>query len=160
MLPLALSDGLHISLAVFQLGFSAVVSVTLWRLTASQRRYDGLEQRLHETTARLVEERFRAMTHEVNSHVQGLVLTLDEMKGRLQHGDGELRSLSERDQKIELALAGRIDLLKDWIREHAAGKSDLDKHETTVERKLGGLEQKLSDLTSNVAVLTERVREG
>ena len=157
--PLALSDGLHISLAVFQLAFSAVVSVALWRLTAWQRRYEGLEQRLHETTARLVEERFRAMTHEVNSHVQGLVLTLDDMKGRLQHGDGELRSLSERDQKIELALAGRIDVLKDWIREHAAGRGDLEKHEAAFERKLGTVEQRLSDLTSNVAVLSERVRE-
>ena len=159
MLPLALSDGLHISLAVFQLSFSAVVSVTLWRLTASQRRYDGLEQRLHETTARLVEERFRAMTHEVNSHVQGLVLALEEMKQRVHFADTEFRAMGERDQKIELAVANKVDLLKDYIRDCAAGKRDLEKHEAAVDRKLGQVELRLGDLTSTVAVLSERVKE-
>ena len=156
---LALSDNLTVFLAVFQLVFSFVVSLTLWRLTAWQRRYDGLEERLHEATTRLVDERFRAMTHEVNSHVQGFLLTVEEMKQRIQLGDGEIRGLSDRDQKIELALAVRIDLLKDYIRDTAASKKDLEKHEGTVERKLGQVEARLGDLTSSVAVLTERVKE-
>ena len=56
---LAISDNLTVFVAVFQLVFSAVVSITLWRLTAWQRRYEGLEDRLHEATTRLVDERFR-----------------------------------------------------------------------------------------------------
>ena len=156
---LALSDNLTVFLAVFQLVFSAVVSISLWRLTAWQRRYEGLEDRLHEATTRLIDERFRAMTHEVNSHVQGFLLVLEELKQRVQFGDGELRSLGDRDQRIELALSGRFDQLKDYIRDTAATKKDLEKHETAVERKLGQVELRLGDLTSTVAVLTERVKE-
>lgn len=150
---------LPVFLAIFQLVFSAIVSITLWRLTAWQRRYEGLEDRLHDATTRLIDERFRSMTHEVNSHVQGFLLTVEEMKQRIQLGDGELRGLSDRDQKIELALAIRIDQLKDYIRDTAATRKDLEKHETAVERKLGQVEMRLTDLTSTVAVLTERVKE-
>ena len=156
---LAIPENLTVPLAVFQLVFSAVVSITLWRLTAWQRRYEGLEDRLHDATTRLIDERFRAMTHEVNSHVQGFLLTVEEMKQRIQLGDGEIRGLSDRDQKIELALALRIDHLKDYIRDTAATKKDLEKHESSVERKLSQVELRLGDLTSTVAVLTERVKE-
>ena len=158
-MPLALSDNLTVFLALFQLVFSFVVSLSLWRLTAWQRRYEGLEDRLHDATTRLIDERFRAMTHEVNSHVNKFLLTVEEMKQRLQSGDGELRLLTDRDQKIELALALRIDHLKDYIRDTAATKKDLEKHESSVERKLGQVEMRLGDLTSSVAVLTERVKE-
>ena len=34
--------------------------------------------------------------------------------------------MGERDQRIELAVAAKIDLLKDYIREFAAGKKDLE----------------------------------
>ena len=156
---LALSDSLTLFLAAFQLVFSFVVSLTLWRLTAWQRRYDGLEERLHEATTRLVDERFRAMTHEVNSHVQGFLLTLEELKGRIHSGDAELRTLGDRGQKIELTLAGRFDQLKDYIRDTAATKKDLEKHEGAAERRLAQIELKLGHLSSAVAVLTERVKE-
>ena len=154
---LSRSDNLPVFLAIFQLVFSFVVSLTLWRLTAWQRRYEGLEARLHEATTRLVDERFRAMTHEVNSHVQGFLLVLEELKQRVQLGDGELRTLGDRDQKIELALAARLDTLKDYIRDHAASKADLEKHETTFDRKWGQVELRLGELSSTVAVLSERV---
>ena len=81
------------------------------------------------------------------------------MKQRITHGDGEIRGLSDRDQKIELALALRIDHLKDYIRDTTASKKDLEKHETVVDRKLGQIEMRLGDLTSSVAVLSERVKE-
>ena len=156
---LALSDNLTVFLAAFQLVFSGVVSLSLWKLTAWQRRYEGLEDRLHEATTRLVDERFRAMTHEVNGHVQGFLLTLEELKQRVRSGDDGIRTLGDRDQKIELSLAARFDQLKDYIRDTAASKKDLEKHESIVERKLGQIELRLGDLTGSVAVLTERVKE-
>jgi hypothetical protein len=156
--PLALSDGLSVSLAVFQLVFSAVASVTLWRLSAWQRRYEGLEAKLQETAARLVDERLRAITHEVNGHVEGLVLALGELQQRMRSGDAEVRAMGERDQRIELAVAGKIDLLKDYIRDFAAGKKDLEKHEIGVDRKLGQVEQRLGQLMATVAVLSDRVK--
>ena len=45
-------DPLHVALAMFQLAFSAVVSVSLLRLTAWQRRYEGLEAQLNDAAFR------------------------------------------------------------------------------------------------------------
>ena len=148
--PLALSDGLTVSLAVFQLAFSAVVSVSLWRLTAWQRRYEGLEAKLNDATTRLIEERFAAMTRQVDRHVQSFVDAIDEVKQRIVFGDADVRALGERDQRIELTLAARIDLLKDYIRETAASKKDLEKHEVGAERRLCVIEQRLSELAGVV----------
>jgi predicted nucleic acid-binding Zn-ribbon protein len=156
--PLGLSDGWSVSLAIFQLGFSAVVSVTLWRLSAWQRRYEGLEQRLQDATERLVDERLRATAADADAHVRGLVVALEELRARIQSGDAEFRAMGERDQRIELAVAAKIDLLKDYIREFAAGKKDLEKHEAGVDRKLAQIDQRLGDLTATVAVLSDRVK--
>ena len=158
-LPLALADGLHVALALFQLLFSAAVSVALFRLTAWQRRYEGLEAKLHDAATRLVDERLRATSHELRSHVQSLMTTLDELRGRIATGDGALRDLTDRDQRIELALGARVDTLKDWIRDHAANKADLARHETAFDRKFTHVEQRLAELSNTVAVLSERVRE-
>ena len=158
MLPLALADGLTVSLAVFQLLFSAVVSLSLWRLTAWQRKYEGLETRLHDATTRLIEERFGGMTRQADRHVQAFVDAMEEIKQRMVFGDADVRALGERDQRIELTLAARIDLLKDYIRETAATKKDLERHEAGAERRLAVLEQRLADLTGTVVMLTERVK--
>ena len=156
MYPLALSDSLTVSLAVFQLVFSAVVSVSLWRLTAWQRKYEGLEGKLHDATTRLIEERFLATTTHVDRHVQAFVVALDDMKERMSFGDADVRALGERDQRIELTLATRIDLLKDYIRETAATKKDLERHESGAERRLAMIEQRLGEMAGIVAALKER----
>jgi hypothetical protein len=148
MYTLATSDHVTVFLAVFQLVFSAVVSVSLWRLTAWQRKYEGLEGKLHDASARLIDERFAAMTRQVDRHVQGLVVATDELKQRMVFGDADVRALGERDQRIELTLATRIDLLKDYIRETAATKKDLERHEAGAERRLGVIEQRLAELSS------------
>lgn len=156
--PLALADGVTVFLAVFQLVFSGVVSVSLWRLTAWQRKYEGLEAKLHDATTRLIEERFGAMTRSVDRHVQAFVAAMDEIKQRMVFGDADVRALGDRDQRIELTLATRLDLLKDYIRETAATKKDLEKHEAAAERRLAVIEQRLAELAGTVAVLTERVK--
>lgn len=148
---LAASDNVTIFLALFQLVFSAVVSVSLWRLTAWQRRYEGLEGKLNDASAHLIDERFGAIARQVDRHVQAMVLTADEFKQRMLAGDADLRALGERDQRIELTLATRIDLLKDYIRETAASKKDLERCETAAERRLGVLEQRLSEVAATVA---------
>lgn len=155
---LALSDTLTVSLAAFQLVFSALVSVVLFRLAAWQRRYEGLDERLNDATTRLVDERFRAASLEIGARVQGFLVVLDELKQRIQSGDDEVRGLGERDQRIELALAGRVDALKDYIRDHAANKADLEKHEGAVDRRLAQVEEKIGSLGRAVAVLGERVK--
>jgi hypothetical protein len=150
---LALSDPLTISLAAFQLVFSAVVSISLWRLTAWQRRYEGLEGKLHDATTRLIEERFGGIARRVDRHVESFVVSIDELKQRIHFGDADLRALGERDQRIELTLATRLDVLKDYIRETAATKKDLEKHEQGAERRLCVIEARLSEIGNVVAAL-------
>lgn len=156
--PLALSDGLSVSLAVFQLVFSCVVSLVLWRLSAWQRRYEGIENRLNDMAGRMVDERFRSMGQELSAHVQGLVMALNELRERFSAGATDLRTLAERDQRIELSLHASVDALKDYIRDHAAGKTDLEKHEAAVDRKLAHVEHRIGELAGTVAVLAERVK--
>jgi hypothetical protein len=155
MIPLALSDPLTISLAAFQLVFSAVVSISLWRLTAWQRKYEGLEGKLHDATTRLIEERFGGVARQVDRHVESFIVSIDELKQRIHFGDADLRALGERDQRIELTLATRLDVLKDYIRETAATKKDLEKHEQGAERRLCVIESRLSEIGNVVAALKE-----
>jgi hypothetical protein len=151
MYPLAASDGITVFLAVFQLAFSAVVSVSLWRLTAWQRRYEGLEGKLADASTRLIEERFAAVTRQVDRHAQAFVIAMDEVRQRMTFGDADVRALGERDQRIELSLAARLDALKDYIRETAATKHDLERHEAGAERRLCIIEQRLTELAGEVA---------
>ena len=81
-----------------------------------------------------MDERFRALAVEVNGHVQGLVLALDELNQRMAAGDAEVRAMAERDQRIELAVAAKVDVLKDYIRDCAASKKDLERLRSAAER--------------------------
>lgn len=139
----AVADVLAVPAVAFQLVFSAAVSLTLWRLAAWQRRYEGMEARLHDAAARLVDERFRGVTREVEAHVRGMSATLAEISQRMHADDAHVRALADRDLKVELTLAARIDLLKDFIRESAATKADLDRHEAAVDRRLAAIERQL-----------------
>ena len=158
MAPLALSDPVTVFLAGFQLVFSAIVSISIVRLSAWQRKYEGLESKLHDATARLIDERFGGVSGQVDRHVRAFVASLDEVKQRLFYGDADVRALGERDQRIELTLAARIDLLKDYIRETAATKKDLERHEAGAERRLATLEERLTELSCVVSGWTERMK--
>lgn len=142
-------------------GTAIVVSMltalaVLW-LGSKARKSETMEARLHETTAKLIDERFRAMTHELNGHVNNFAVTLEEARQRLKNSEVDYRGLGERDQKIELTLAGKIDQLKDYIRDVAATKKDLDAHEATMEKKVERIEVNVSELSKEVAVLSDRV---
>ena len=143
-MSLSAAEPLTVPLAVFQLVFSAIVSLALWRLTAWQRRYEGLEARLQDATSRLVDERFRAVTVEVEAHVRGMLRALEELNQRLAVNDRRFSDMADRDQRIELTLAARLDVLKDYLREFAAGRADLERHESAVERRLAGIEHRLA----------------
>lgn len=157
--PLALSDALHVTLALFQLGFSAAVSVVLFRLAAWQHRYEGMETKLQDTANQLVDERFRALATEVRTHVNSFVGTLEELRSRISAGDGVLRDLTDRDQRIELALGARIETLKDWMRDNSANKGDLARHEQITGRKLELVERHLIELSNTVAAMSGMFRE-
>jgi hypothetical protein len=154
------SDAWGLGVAIVSLVCNLLVTVFLWRNRETREDRREAEARQHELVAKLVDERFRAMTHEVNGHVNGLSLALEELKHKLKEGESVFGRLGDRDQKIELTVAARIDALKDYIRDNAASKKDLEKHEAAVERKFTSFEARIGDLTSGVAVLTERVGDG
>ena len=133
------------------------LGVGLYWLGGKARKFEGLENALQKTTEKLIEERLSRITHDFKNHMQPLNLALDEMKLRLKEGEADYRGLGDRDQKIELTLAGKIDALKDYIRENAASKEDLESHEKSMERKVEKIEGQIGDLRSDVAVLSDRM---
>jgi hypothetical protein len=151
-----LPDAWLVGFGIFQVTFSAAVSFAIWRLATAQRKYDMTEDRLHELATKLVDERFRAMTHEVNGHVQSFMSTLDMLKQQIQDGEQDFRVLGDRDQKIELAVAAKIDVLKDYIRDNAASKTDVKDHERSINAKLDRVGERIGELSERVAVLEHR----
>jgi septation ring formation regulator EzrA len=153
----ALPDTWIVGFEIFQLLFSAGLTLAVWKLSRVAGEFDDQDRKLHELATKLVDERFRAMTHEVNNHMQGLLNTIDELKSRLKDGDQTIDGLNERDQKIELAVAGKIDSLKDYIRDNTASKSDVRAHEQTVAGKFDRMGEKVEAMGREVAVLTSKV---
>lgn len=137
---------------------STMTAVGVAWLMTKARRAETVEGRLHDLATKLIDERFRSMTHELHGNVQSFVLTLEELKVRLRESDSGFRGLGERDQKIELTLAEKMDQLKDYIRDTAATKKDLEAHETTMERKVERIETQVTDLSKSVAVLNDRMK--
>jgi hypothetical protein len=158
MFVLALSDGAQVTLAIFQLGFSCIVSVVLWKVTAAQRRNEGMETKLGDLASKLVEERFRGMSHQVNTSVEAFSKTLANLTEHIKEQEQHVDGLGERDTKNELAFAAKLDQLKDWLRDNMASKKDLDKHEGVSNQKFDTVQREVGQLSKEVAVLGEKVK--
>lgn len=93
-------------------------------------------------TEKLVEERLRAASHEVNNHVQAFAVGLEVLKQNMQAAATEFKELNDADHENELSLAVQIQNLKVWMLEAFASKADLrqvDEHVRTLENKVAGL---------------------
>lgn len=140
------TENVSSAMSAIQIVFSAVVSLSLWKLSAWQRRYEGLEHRLHEATGRLIDERIRVVTTELECHTRAAGAAQDELRQRLATTEHAISTMADRDLKTELTLTARIDLLKDYIREFALGKNDLDRYESSVDRRLTRIENRLEEM--------------
>ena len=136
------------AITIFQVVFSAAISLALWRMTAWQRRYEGAEQRLHEATGRVIDERIRALTLQLDGASHANAVARDELRQRLAATDTAIAAMADRDLKIEQALASRLDLLKDYIRDSSPSKTDLDRYEAVVDRRLTRIEARLEELAA------------
>ncbi len=134
------------ALTFIQAVFSAIVSLALWRLSAWQRRYEGLEHRLHDATGRLVDQRLAAMSAALESHVRASLAANEELQKRLLATDRALAEMADRDLKIELTVTSRFDMLKDYLRDFAVGKTDLERYESAVDRRLTRIETRLEEI--------------
>lgn len=108
---------------------------------------------LHEANGKLVDERIRGWTHDVAERMQPLLSTLDLVQKRLNVSEADLDKLGESGHRNEITLVAKMDQLKDYIRETAASKKDLEKHEQSVERKFSHLDQAVAGLSREVGVL-------
>jgi chromosome segregation ATPase len=180
--PLAISDGFAITMWIVNLLISAGITMVLARVAlasgastgrrtrttptprACATRWSEQAKTLHQVTEKLIDERFRKVTHQVENHALVVSGTLAELKQQIKDGEQDLDGLGERDQKIELAVAAKLDQLKDWIRDTTATSRDLEKHEQSMGARLGKAEERmtkeLGELGRTVAVLAERVGTG
>lgn len=140
---------------IAQFVWSAVISLLIYRMSKTDRTIEADKQQLHALTTKLVDERFRAMTHELSNHVQGFSAALDELKMRLRDGDVAFEELSDQDKQIELKISSRFEQLKDWIRDTTASREDMKEHTGTVNTRLDRLGEKVQVLGERVAVLSE-----
>jgi len=130
------------------------------KIAAMEAAIGGASHANHELVEKLVDERFRAVSHEVRNVAQSLVNTIEEIKTRLSDGEGTFNALSQTDHQLELKLITRVDQLKDWMRETFAGRGDLKEHELSVTRKFEHLEKHLGEVSTQVAVLADKTKGG
>lgn len=121
-------------------------------VTTLKGELQGKDGELHALATKLVDERFRAMSHELNNHVDGFVKVLDEMKARLKDGESDLGGMVETAHKLEVQSLQRIAELKDYVREHAASKKDVADHQRQVTDQFNRLGQKIEQIGERVAV--------
>lgn len=168
MVILAISDGATIAMWAANLAATGVLAIYLGRVDRTARRVERgedarnaelakISDRLHETTTKLVDERLRFVSHDIANHANALKLTMDDLKHRIETGDAEFSALGDRDQKIELSMAAKIDTLKDYIRENSASKDDVKEHEKSVASHLNRTDEKIAALSERVAVIADKV---
>lgn len=110
-----------------------------------------LKHELHETTTKLIDERFRAITHDVANHANTVMLKIDEITQRLQSGEQEFDALAGSDHRIEMAIVAKLDTVKDWFREMFA---EHEKADAEVFRQIG---DRVGQMATQVGVLASKV---
>ncbi len=164
MLVLALTDAATISLWAVNLLVSIAMAIVLYRVAAVTKKFERQEDRsdaslktaetkLHDAATKLIDERFRAMSHEMNGHVHGFVNTLDELKERLSDSDGIFRNLGDADHQNELKTQQRMEQIKDYVRDHCASRGDVREHVQSVNGRIDTMGAKVDSLSREVAVL-------
>jgi predicted nuclease with TOPRIM domain len=127
------------------------------KIDTLETKLDGATQTTHELAAKLVDERFRAMTHEVNNHMQGFLSTLDEMKGRLRDGEAEFGQMRDGGHELKLEIAKGLAEIKQVISERAASKQDMRDHQASMQAEVKSIQSHLGQQDIKQATQTERV---
>jgi chromosome segregation ATPase len=171
MFVLGISDSATFAMWAITLTVNGGMGIILYRVAAWQRRFDrqedthrtdqtNLRQKIdemakeqHQTTEKLIDERFRKVTHQVDNHALAVSGALSELKDQIKESKSDLDGLGDRDQRIELTVAQKVDQVKDYIRENVPLKEDLEKHEQTVSRRFGQIEDRVIRMGEDVAVL-------
>lgn len=109
-----------------QFVWSSVVSVVLYRLAKTDRDIGHLEDQLKIATERSIENRFASIAREFGDKFT----VINEIRNRLERGDGEFRSLMQGDHNVEVRLLKEIA----QVREQMATRHDLRQLEQEIRR--------------------------
>jgi chromosome segregation ATPase len=141
-----------------QFFWNSIISVGLYRMSKADRNVEKLELNLHTLTEKLIDERMRRISHDLDNHVQGMVSTIDEVKDRLTQRDGALQSLGEKDHKIELEVLSRLSEIKQFVVERAASKDDLKEHERSMQTKVDRIEGQITRTNERLTGIEKNTR--
>jgi hypothetical protein len=111
-----------------------------------KQKLDGASLEGKQLAEKLIDERLRAASHEVNNHVQGFVTGMELLKSQMNEWAQDVKELAKDGTENQLSMANQLGHLKDWMRDTFADKTDLK----TIDEHMRGLETK-------VAVLHEKV---
>jgi len=124
--PVAVLDGLGITLSIIQFALSIGMAIALAWVASKTRKIETLEEKLEETTSRLVDTKLVAAMAELRITIAGLAEQVKHIAGRLERGDDKFEQLGDGRQTLELRLLSKIGDLKDFVRENCASKGDFD----------------------------------
>jgi hypothetical protein len=128
MSVLALSDGATFAMWAVNLLCTVGLGIVLANVARGQSKLQRAEDKreqdvnalkgnLHSMAEKLIDERFRHMTHDVRNHVQSFTLTLDKMTARMNEADKQFASIGGIGPIQEARLANAMSDLKDQVRE-------------------------------------------
>jgi chromosome segregation ATPase len=178
LITLAVSDNAAIGMWAVQVATTVVMGFALFRLGVGQRRMEKSEDarqldmkalkqevaekdgKLHQLAEKLVDERFRSMTHEINEHVGAFKVTLENAGRQIEKAEGDVEKIVEAAHKAELTSRDKLDQVKDYVRDHAASKSDMKEHQRQVNEQFGKLDAKLERFFVASATAAAKANKG
>ena len=155
---LAVSDAWTIGFGVFSLAVSTVMTVILWRNRETRQDTRDFEARQHELVTKLVDERFRSMTHELNNNVNSFSMTLEELKTRLKETEQTFDMLIRAAHVQEMKGLERLEQVKDYIRDQTASRADMREHQKSVDTKFEKIMSHLADMQTQIAVVAQQAQ--
>ena len=130
---LAASDQVTVGLFGVSVIVNAVVGLGLWNLNRRQRKMEGLEGKVemleterHEVVSKLVDERFRSMSHEVANSVHTLSVVVEDLRLRAKDGELGLRTLGESDTAIKIEVERRMGEFRGFVNANMIRREDFD----------------------------------
>jgi chromosome segregation ATPase len=94
----------------------------------------------------------------IDSKLETINNALDEIKQRLRDGERAFDGSRDSDRRIELSAKDSINQVAIWVRENAAAKVDLQRHQENVDRKFDNMFTQMSSMSSAINSLTQEIR--
>jgi hypothetical protein len=136
-------EAIALTLGVLQFGFNVVVGIVAFQFKRAHSEIrslkgslDAADARTHTLAEKLIDERMRAFTHQVNNLNQAYSAGVKTMEMAVADANAAIKSLGERDHEEELKRLEAIHKLQLEIMEKAATREDLRRHEESMRREL------------------------